>query len=870
MSIQLTAEQALLAENADLRARLNETEETLRAIRSGEVDALVIESSVGPQIFTLQGLDAELNRFRGEILEQVNDAVIVLDDHQHITYLNAAASEQYGVSASEALGRRVTDIYEQRWLHPEDAANATTALHETDHWRGESMHVKRNGEVFHVESSVTRLHAGRGMHSGILAVIRDITERKRAEEALRIAAEADAYCVVLSDALRPLIDPIDIQAAAAHILGEYLQANRVYYAEVVKNTDTVRISTDYCAGVSSLTGEYHLGDCGPTLMAEFRAGRSLIIPNVAKDTRLIAAEKARMAGLDIAAFVLIPLIRGDSLVGLLGVHQAQPRNWSNAEIADIAETAERTWDAVERGYIEKVLRTSEARLAAIVHQATAGLVETDLSGRFILVNDQFCAILERKREELLTLRWQDITHPDDLAENEALFQRCTDEGRDFVIEKRYLQPDGSAVWVRNSVSLLRDDTSLPMSVLAVSFEIGERRKIEAKLREQTEQLRNADQRKDEFLAMLGHELRNPLTPISNVVRLMSSQSLDEATLNGAYEVLNRNVTHISRLVDDLLDVTRITRGLVTLKQERIDLTALLQECCAAIQDLIDSKQQTLHYRIPEQPVFLEGDGVRLTQVFTNLLNNASKYTDHNGRIDLTVSLDGPSVWVRVRDNGMGISSELLPYVFDLFTQSPRSLDRSEGGLGIGLTLVKQLVELHGGHITAQSCGINQGSEFAVQMPRLPEASAAIELPILKGFSPESSRELRILVIDDNRDVADSLAMLLEILGYQVDIARDGQQGLSAAQRFEPDAILLDIGLPNMDGYQVAQKLREQAVTKQTLIIAMSGYAPNDDDSHEDAADFDHYLIKPPDIRHIQNLITEHQRSKQSTPQPQRS
>ncbi len=374
-------------------------------------------------------------------------------------------------------------------------------------------------------------------------------------------------------------------------------------------------------------------------------------------------------------------------------------------------------------------------------------------------------------------------------------------------------------------------------------------------RKQAEQaLKDADQRKDVFLAMLGHELRNPLTPICNVAKLMCSQSLDEPKLTWACEVLNRNLSHITKLVDDLLDVSRITRGLVKIQRELVELVQLLKDSAESVQTLTQTKQQTFNLQLPKQPIYLEGDPVRLTQVFTNLLNNAAKYTGEGGRIDLSVSVEDLSVTVRVKDNGMGIEPKVLPHIFDLFIQGGRGLDRSEGGLGLGLTLVKKLVELHDGQITASSLGVNHGSEFVVQFPVIIAAAKVPSKPLIpQDLNRETNQGLRILLIDDNRDVADSIAVWLEKLGHQVEVAYNGTQGIAASQTFAPDIILLDIGLPDMDGYQVARKLRESS-TRRLSIIALSGYEQKKNSLGAGSAGFDHYLIKPPNLSQLRDLI----------------
>jgi PAS domain S-box-containing protein len=705
-----------------------------------------------------------------------------------------------------------------------------------------------------------------GQPKRFISISRDITERKQAEEALQASAAADAYRVRLSDALRPLSDPAQMQGEAARVLGEHLLASRVHYAEVINEGETGVVQMDYRNGVASAVGSYLLDNYGPTVMTEIRGGRTLVIQNVAEDSRLTREEKALTTDLDIGAYILVPLVKDMVLVGLLAVHQDKPRDWSKPELALIEETAQRVWDALQRGAIEKKLRSNEERLNAIVHQAKAGLAEKDLSGRFILVNEQFCQLLGRSREELLSLSWQDITHPDDITENDRQFQACVCEGKDFNTEKRYLRPDGNIIWVHNNMSLLQNDKGQPKSVVTVSFDIGERREIEAKLREKTDLLEEASRQKDEFLAMLGHELRNPLTPISNVAQLLHSHTLDGPALAKASEVLVRNVGHISHLVDDLLDVSRITRGLIKLKLERVELVKLLKDSAESIQNILKSKQQALNFDLPAQPVYVDGDPVRLAQVFSNLLINAAKYTQDGGCIELITHVEGPSVIVRFRDNGIGIEPNLLPHIFELFTQGKRGLDRSEGGLGLGLTLVNKLVNLHGGQVTAFSQGLNQGSEFVVKLPLAIDNSLQAEPAHSFGLIKKTEQDFRVLMIDDNEDVLDSISLWLEMEGHQVETASDGKKGISVAQSFAPDLVLLDIGLPEMDGYQIAKMLRELPGSQGAMIVALSGYSPGQSGHNTEASDFDHYLLKPPKLTELKNLISKCQNAKKGTRQ----
>lgn len=530
------------------------------------------------------------------------------------------------------------------------------------------------------------------------------------------------------------------------------------------------------------------------------------------------------------------------------------RPWFTGEghVGGILIAAEEVTESV---LAKRALHKSEARLAAIVHQAAAGLAETDLAGRFILVNEHFCAMVARSCEELLALHWRDITHPDDLAKNELLFRLCAEEGRDFVIEKRYLRPDGSAVWVRNNVSLLRNDKNQPVSMLAVSFDIGERRQIEIKLREQALQLHETDRRKDEFLAMLAHELRNPLVPILNAVQILKCISSDNSRIMWCGDIINRQVEHLTRMVNDLLEVSRINQGKIELKKEPLAAADFILPALETSQPLMDARRQEFSLKLPPQPLWVNGDRIRLTQVISNLLNNASKFTEAGGHIALAVEAGGDEIRIRVSDTGCGIEASALPHLFDLFYQVSGNLARSQGGLGIGLALVHRLVILHGGKVRAFSAGLGQGSEFEVRLPRVAAKETAADAGT--ALSPSAGPDLRILVVDDIHDVAESLAWLLELMGHEVWMANDGPAAIESARSKRPDVVILDIGLPGMDGYEVAGKLRQYSELEGIFIIALSGYAPPNDPEKLHGAGIDDYLVKPVDITVLETLLEEY-------------
>ena len=359
-------------------------------------------------------------------------------------------------------------------------------------------------------------------------------------------------------------------------------------------------------------------------------------------------------------------------------------------------------------------------------------------------------------------------------------------------------------------------------------------------------LQEADQRKDEFLAMLAHELRNPLAPIRNGLQIMKLSGGDTATTEQVREMMERQVQHMARLVDDLIDVSRISRGIAELRKEQVDLVEVVGRAIETAGPLIDARKHQLHISQPGRPLFVWADPTRMMQVIGNLVHNAAKYSEDGARIAVEVKQDGDLAVIQVRDNGVGISAEMLPKVFDLFTQVDRSLDRSQGGLGIGLTLVRRLVEMHEGSVEARSDGLGRGSEFIVRLPiyrAKPKASSPLALPETVSCQPS-----RILVVDDNADGGQSLTQLLRLAGHHVAFAQSGYRAIELAREFSPTIALLDIGLPGMDGYELAKQLRGIETSHRLTLIALTGYGQEEDRRRTKEAGFDHHLTKPADLK----------------------
>ncbi len=358
-----------------------------------------------------------------------------------------------------------------------------------------------------------------------------------------------------------------------------------------------------------------------------------------------------------------------------------------------------------------------------------------------------------------------------------------------------------------------------------------------------EEVREADRRKNEFLAVLGHELRNPLAPITTALNLLALPDLSPDAIGQAREIMARQVRHMVRLVDDLLDISRIVRGKVELRREPVELAAVVRQAVESLAPIIEAERHELTVALPSEPLWVDGDEVRLVQVVANILNNAARYTDSGGSLQVALERHGTTAVVRVRDSGIGIAADMLPRVWDMFVQADGHQHSDRGGMGIGLALVKGLVELHGGTVTVHSDGVGCGSEFAVTLPLLP-ATDDTPRPAALDRAPQASGSRRILVVDDNVDAAESLAMLLELGGHRVRVAHDGLSALAVAEAEPPDVAFLDIGMPGMDGYELARRFRAHSGLRDVMLVALTGWGQEDDRRRTKEAGFDLHEVKP--------------------------
>ncbi|HVF15857.1 MAG TPA: ATP-binding protein, partial [Steroidobacteraceae bacterium] len=482
------------------------------------------------------------------------------------------------------------------------------------------------------------------------------------------------------------------------------------------------------------------------------------------------------------------------------------------------------------------------RLSRIFETNLLGVLYFDINGGVQDANDEFLRIVGYDREELRNgaLDWSRMTPKEFHAQDERAVAELRRAGVHAPVEKQYVRKDGLPVWVLVGSAMI-DETSGVGFVLDLSG-----------LKEADDALRQADRRKDEFLATLAHELRNPLAPIRNAAELLKLSNSAEKHVRTASEIIDRQVRHMVRLVDDLLDVSRITLGQVNLRHETVNLGAVLTDAIETVRPSIEAAEHRLNIHLPAESIQLEGDPTRLSQVFQNVLNNAAKYTPKGGSITLRAEREGVEVRVSIRDTGIGIPSEMQSRIFELFTRVHPSAEIKISGLGIGLALAKQLLELHGGRIEVRSEGIGQGSEFLVTLPlQVSLASAALKLTT---HSPMTIAQRRVLVVDDNRDAAESLGMLLRLSGCEVDVAFSGATAIDTVEQFKPDVVLLDIGMPGMDGYETVRRLRASRRGKEMLLVALTGWGQKEDKQRALEAGFDEHLTKPMDPAMLERVL----------------
>ncbi len=763
----------------------------------------------------------------------------------HVEFVNPGYRRLIG--HREIIGRRLADELEDA------AAQGYVAMLDQVYRSGEPF--SANGARYAVQAvpggpAVDRyvdfvfqpVRDAAGAINGIFILGSDVTDRVLSE------FRRDAL-VRLTDMVRDAGSATAIMAGACQILGETLGLSRAGFGLVDAFTqDTMEVKAGWEApGVRPIAGVLKLREFG-SFIDELKAGATVIVEDVGQDPRTAAAAAA-MREFGAASFVDLPVNEDGKLVALLYANCGRPRTWLPDDIALMREVAERVRTASERLRNEAARADSEAKFRTIANAMPQMVWSTLPDGFHDYYNDRWYDFTGAVPGDTDGERWAEMFHAEDRENAWRRWSHSLATGDTYEVQYRLRHRTGVYRWVLGRALPVRDDAGRIIRWMGTCTDIHDQ-----KLAEQA--LRLANQRKDEFLAMLGHELRNPLAPISTAAQVLRLRHDDPDYVRRASEIIGRQARHMTELVDDLLDVSRVTRGLAEMERKPVDLHGVLHHAIEQARPLIEARQHELIVEA-DTPAWVNGDRTRLTQAVSNLLNNAAKYTPQHGRITLRLDVANGEAAIRICDNGGGIAPALLPHVFDLFTQGERTPDRSQGGLGLGLTLVKGICAHHGGEVLAESAGAGQGSCFTITLPTI-AAPALPQAPIEQApqtpapAAPAQPR--RIVIVDDNRDAGASLCAALEARGHTVTLFEDGHALLDAARLGPVDAYILDIGLPGIDGYQLARRLRMRGVAPHALLIALTGYGQAHDYTLSKAAGFDHHLVKPAELDHLDRIL----------------
>lgn len=753
-------------------------------------------------------------RLLASIVESSNDAILSKSLEGIIQSWNGAAERLFGYTAAQAIGRHISLIIPPERIDEEDRIIASlNAGRRIEHF--ETERVRSDGRRILVSLSISPLKDDEGRVIGASKIVRDVTDHRLLEQRQRLlladANEANAK-------FQAFFEQGAFFAGITDLNGILLEANR--------------LSWEACGFTK-----------GQSIGLPFWEG-PWWSPSPQLSERIRAATVQAAGGQPFRSEMPYFVADGSERVADVTIQPIRD------EAGHVLFLAPLGVDITDR----KRAEADREKFVALVESSTDFIAMCDLNGVPFFVNRAGLDMIGLESiEEARSVTLTAFFFPEDQARIVQEFLPTVLREGHGEIEVRFRHfKTGHARWMAYKVLTLPDASGSPMGFATVSQDITERKRLEDNLRGLATDLSEADRRKNEFLAMLAHELRNPLAPISNAARALRLGGRDGDALQSASEMLTRQVGQMSRLVDDLLDVNRITRGRIELRKERIELAPIVSQAVEAARPLYKSMDHELTVTLPEEPMLLDADPMRLAQVVGNLLNNAGKFTDKGGHVWLSVEREGDQAVIRVRDNGIGIAQEDIPGLFEMFAQVDTSLERSRGGLGIGLTLVKTLVEMHGGAVDAHSNGLGRGSEFTVRLPVLSDASRPAPEPALAGPLPSTGR--RVLIVDDSMDGAESLAILLQLGGHETHTAHDGVQAIEAVERIRPDVVLLDIGLPGMNGYEVCRRLRQEPWGKDLVLMALTGWGQDEDRHRSKEAGFDVHLVKPVDYDGLLKLL----------------
>ncbi len=761
-------------------------------------------------------------RFR-LIIEGIKDyAIFMLDPEGRIVTWNAGAERIKGYTAEEVVGEHFSRFYlpeavEQGWPAEELRRAATEGRIEDEGWR-----VRKDGSKFWANIVITALRDEVGSLRGFAKVTRDLTERRLAEENARRLLQEEAARQAAETSAR------EAQRAKEeeHRHREQLRVTLTSIGDAVIVTDCEGRVTFMNPVAVTLTGWQVHEAIGQSLERVFHI--------VNEETRQPIENP------------VVKVLREGVVVGLANHTILISKDGHETPIDDSGAPI-RDDNGVITGVVLVFRDVTEARravedrlhLAAIVESSDDAIISKNLDGVIISWNRGAERLYGYTADEIVGKPLSVLIPPEHPEELQTIIDRIKLGERIEHFETQRVRKDGSRVEVSLTISPVRNSEGKIIAASKIARDITARKAEE--------------RRKNEFLALLAHELRNPLAPLRNGLQVMRLAANDRAAVEQARSMMERQLQQLVRLVDDLLDVSRISRGKLTLNKERISVASIVESALETCDPLIRQHENKLIVTLPDDSIYVDADKTRLSQVLSNLVTNAVKYSDHGSRIWLTVEQDEGKAVIRVKDTGIGIPAPMMSKIFDMFVQVDRSVEKSQGGLGVGLSVVKQLVELHGGSVEAHSEGYGKGSEFIVRLP--------VVLSVMNQREddddvepPARSPRRRILVVDDNVDAARSLAMMLRMIGNDARTAHDGQEGLEVAAAFHPDMVLLDIGMPKLNGYDTCRRIREFPWGQNIVIVALTGWGQEEDIRRSQEAGFDHHLVKPVEPAALQKLL----------------
>ncbi len=734
-------------------------------------------------------------------LSSIGDAVITTDAQAAVNFMNPIAEAMTGWTMAEAAGvplSKVFSLIDERTREPVEPPIAEVLREgRVVGLNHRTSLIGRNGAVTPIEDSAAPIKDRSGALSGVVMVFRDVTARRNAAAALN-ASEVR---------LRTIFNQAAVAIAITDLTGRFTQVNQKF-ADVF--------------GYSIIELQQHTFE---DLMhpADLPSAKESLVELVATEGPGLSLEKRCLRSDGIVIWTL-------STIMLVADQAGRPQH-----LVGIVE------DITERKRAEE----AQSRLVAVIASSDDAIISMTLDAVVLSWNRGAQYMYGYTADEVIGSTTQALIPPDRSSEESGILDRIRKGERIEHFETKRRRKDGTIFDVSIAVSPIEDSRGRIIGASKITRDITQSKRTEAALRE-------TDRRKDEFLATLAHELRNPLAPIRQAALISGSDTATDAQRRWSHKVISRQVHHMSLLLDDLLDISRITRGMLELRLEDTELADILEAAVETARPIIDAKRHAFTIAAPDESVQFKADPLRLAQILSNLLTNAAKYTDPGGRIQLRVECDQQNMVFAVNDSGIGIPAEALKSIFTMFSQVKSGTDRSEGGLGIGLALTKGLVELHGGRIEAHSAGPGQGCEFTVRLPRR-------EAHMVPGAVPKTDQRVqgasrRVLIADDNQDAAETLGMLLEIEGHRVRVVHDGRSAIAAFAEFEPEVALLDIGMPQLNGYEVARHVREKLKARTVTLIALTGWGQERDKELALAAGFNHHFTKPVEPAQISEIL----------------